>query len=301
MPRIHTHYDNLKVPRTATAQMIRAAYRKRAQRFHPDKNPGNADAARVMALINASYDVLSDPAKRKAHDEWVAQQEAQGLGAAAQPGAAFSPAPPHPSGVVLDRRALWLGAIAGTALLGALSYFLAASFQTRKTRPRPKPSYAAAPTRQPSLTRFAPNGQEWPAQAAELAGYPVLNTRGTLFIKLDNSNNDSDVFVKLVSRDATTPYAARHVFIPAFGDFTMTDLTPGVYDIRYRDLSTNAAAWTFRFHLTDGASHSSLHLPSGSAMRSFTQMLTPVRPGEKYIKPISALAFDSPELAETPS
>lgn len=55
MAQIRTHYDNLKVARNAPPDVIRAAYRALSQRFHPDKNLGNTEAARIMAIINASY------------------------------------------------------------------------------------------------------------------------------------------------------------------------------------------------------------------------------------------------------
>ena len=75
MQKIHTHYDNLKVSRSAPAEVIRAAYRALSQKYHPDRNPRNSDAARIMTTINTSYEVLSDPAKRQEHDQWLAQQE----------------------------------------------------------------------------------------------------------------------------------------------------------------------------------------------------------------------------------
>lgn len=48
MEKIHTHYDNLKVAREAPPEVIRAAYRALSQRYHPDRNPANAEAARIM-------------------------------------------------------------------------------------------------------------------------------------------------------------------------------------------------------------------------------------------------------------
>lgn len=75
LKRVHTHYDNLKVPRNATPQQISAAYRRLAKKYHPDRNPGDAEATKVMALINVSYGVLSDPVKRRAHDEWIRSEE----------------------------------------------------------------------------------------------------------------------------------------------------------------------------------------------------------------------------------
>lgn len=79
MTKLHTHYDNLKVARNAPLKVIRAAYRKLSQKFHPDKNPGNTEAARIMSIINTSYKVLSDPDKRREHDEWIAGMEAANL------------------------------------------------------------------------------------------------------------------------------------------------------------------------------------------------------------------------------
>ena len=44
MARVHTHYDNLKVARHASTEMIRAAYKKLLQKYHPDRNPGDSEA-----------------------------------------------------------------------------------------------------------------------------------------------------------------------------------------------------------------------------------------------------------------
>jgi len=73
MAKFHTHYDNLKVARDAPPEVIKAAYRALAQRYHPDVNP-SSDAARVMKLINEAWQVLSDPAARRRHDEWIEDQ-----------------------------------------------------------------------------------------------------------------------------------------------------------------------------------------------------------------------------------
>ena len=72
---LHTHYDNLKVARQAPQEVIRAAYKALSQKYHPDKNPGNAKAARVMALLNSAYGTLADPQRRREHDEWIAAEE----------------------------------------------------------------------------------------------------------------------------------------------------------------------------------------------------------------------------------
>lgn len=75
MAKIHTHYDNLKVSRHAPQEVIRASYKALSQKYHPDKNPGDEKSARIMAVVNTAYNVLSDPVRRKEHDEWIAAEE----------------------------------------------------------------------------------------------------------------------------------------------------------------------------------------------------------------------------------
>lgn len=75
MAKIHTHYDNLKVSRHAPQEVIRASYKALSQKYHPDKNPGDEKSARIMAVVNTAYNVLSDPMRRKEHDEWIASEE----------------------------------------------------------------------------------------------------------------------------------------------------------------------------------------------------------------------------------
>lgn len=77
MNGLHTHYDNLKVARNAPPEVIRAAYKTLCQQFHPDRHGGHPKATQTFQLINAAYEVLSDPSKRKQHDEWIAKAEAR--------------------------------------------------------------------------------------------------------------------------------------------------------------------------------------------------------------------------------
>ena len=75
MKKIRTHYDNLQVAETASLEVIKGAYKYLSQRWHPDKNPDQREhAERITRIINEAYAVLSDPARRKAHDEWIAAQ-----------------------------------------------------------------------------------------------------------------------------------------------------------------------------------------------------------------------------------
>jgi curved DNA-binding protein len=63
-------YATLGVPKNADAATIKKAYRKLAQKLHPDKNPGNKPAETKFKAVNQAYDVLSDEKKRKLYDEF---------------------------------------------------------------------------------------------------------------------------------------------------------------------------------------------------------------------------------------
>ncbi len=63
-------YTVLGVPRSADADTIKKAYRKLAQKLHPDKNPGNKQVETRFKAVNQAYDVLSDEKKRKLYDEF---------------------------------------------------------------------------------------------------------------------------------------------------------------------------------------------------------------------------------------
>jgi curved DNA-binding protein CbpA len=72
----NTHYDSLHVSRTASLEVIRAAYKSLAHKYHPDKNHGDAEATRIMQLINHAYEILSDPIKKAEYDKLIEVQEA---------------------------------------------------------------------------------------------------------------------------------------------------------------------------------------------------------------------------------
>nr|PNR43341.1 hypothetical protein PHYPA_015721 [Physcomitrium patens] len=80
------YYNILKVPKTATEDDLKKAYRKLAMKWHPDKNPNNKKEAEAkFKQISEAYEVLSDPQKRLIYD----QEGEEGLkGGMPPPGAA---------------------------------------------------------------------------------------------------------------------------------------------------------------------------------------------------------------------
>lgn len=67
--KFEDYYKTLDVPRDASADVIKRAYRKLASRYHPDKNKDDPKAAEKFSKANEAYDVLSDPEKRKKYDQ----------------------------------------------------------------------------------------------------------------------------------------------------------------------------------------------------------------------------------------
>ena len=63
------YYKVLGVPRSASADEIRSAYRKLAMKYHPDRNAGDKQAEEHFKDANEAYQVLSDPQKRARYDQ----------------------------------------------------------------------------------------------------------------------------------------------------------------------------------------------------------------------------------------
>lgn len=64
------YYELLGVSRDCDDKTLKAAFRKLAMRYHPDKNPGDAEAERKFKEIGNAYEVLKDPQKRAAYNRF---------------------------------------------------------------------------------------------------------------------------------------------------------------------------------------------------------------------------------------
>ena len=80
------YYEVLSVPRGASDQELKSAYRKQALKYHPDRNPGNRAAEDKFREASEAYQVLSDPSRRATYDRYGhAGVNGQGSGFGASP------------------------------------------------------------------------------------------------------------------------------------------------------------------------------------------------------------------------
>lgn len=70
MPAQRDYYQVLSIERTADAEEVKRAYRRMAMKYHPDRNPGDAEAEKAFKECAEAYEVLSDESKRQRYDQF---------------------------------------------------------------------------------------------------------------------------------------------------------------------------------------------------------------------------------------
>ena len=281
MPKVHSHYENLKVARDAAPDAIRVAYRSLTRQHHPDRNPGSADAERIMAMVNVAYGVLSEPARRLEHDRWIAQAEApvarqvRSRHTLHSPSAEPAAPPPGDRDAVkfarqrqFDRRLRRaVGHVKrfrvgyGLAGVAAVAGLMAAGVMWREEpmaglTTTAAPAVASIASVAPLTAAYqrastAPNGRPWPRQSGYVEGYAQASAGGGSELMVDNTRNEADMFVKLVSLDGPNAAPARIFFVVARSRFTLAGLSIGTYDLRYRNLVSGALARSPAFILEE--------------------------------------------------
>jgi hypothetical protein len=303
--KIRTHYDNLKITRNAPPEIIRAAYKTLSQKYHPDRNPGSAEATRIMAIINAAYDTLSVPYKRQEHDQWIAQQEmmakqaesrqAAGARPMAQPAQAVPPSYSSAKAILalIVRHPIFYGFLI-FALIGWATekqdipssspkpYSWAATRPDAPVSVNPDPAHAQLRYDRPVT---APNGQPWPTRPGYVEGFSLLNADGLSELTVDNRQNDFDVFVKLMSVAGAMAHPVRQFYIPAGGSFTLNQIRAGSYDIRYRDLNSGGLSRSRAFNLEEIATR------NGKRFSRVTMTLYKVHDGNMQTYALSEAEF----------
>lgn len=118
-----------------------------------------------------------------------------------------------------------------------------------------------------------------------MQGYERLHVNGLSTVTVDNSQNNADVFVKLVSLDEAQAYPVRSFFVPAFGQFKLNKIRAGSYDIRYRDLDSGGLSRSEAFDLTE------TRTADGRQYSNITMTLYKVRNGNMQTYGLSDAEF----------
>jgi hypothetical protein len=144
--------------------------------------------------------------------------------------------------------------------------------------PKPKPSYVRPTT--------AENGQPFPKTSGYIKRYQQKANDGYSSLTIKNDENDSDVYVKVFDLNKSKAKPVRFFFVRARESFTAEKITPGKYDVRYRDLDSGGTTKTQDFQLTE--------TPEGESVNysKMTMTLYKVANGNMQTEPIPEEAFE---------
>ena len=144
------------------------------------------------------------------------------------------------------------------------------------------PSSASAVQTKVSLD---PYGQHWPISAGYVGGDSLQNQSGLSSVTIDNSNNSSNVFVKLYDMDIVVPIAVRAFYIPSRSRFELGNVDAGSYEIRYQDLDDGTFSKSEKFNLEE------ISTAQGTQYSQLTMTLYKVADGNMQTYPISQSEF----------
>jgi hypothetical protein len=306
MQKTPTHYELLNVARDASPDQIKKAYRKLAQKLHPDRNP-DPSASDEMGRINAAHDVLADPGRRAAYDAQLATQARQAReeaasrkpAQAAQRGAAPTPPPVRPARPTSRNKTAdkphartrrrsgtlrWAAVFGIFCAAGAwMGYDPGASKSYFPTPPGPVAQTWVKPTSEPRevvtgnpVKLVDPKQPECEVPALDPLGAPwpekASYVQG-LPLRKDNGwsqitvdNTGGESAVYAKVTDAVGRNAFRHAFIPAGAVFTFGKMDAGLYLLKYKMLDTGCAYASGRIQLRE--------TPMGSQVKSTMYKLT---------------------------
>jgi hypothetical protein len=129
-------------------------------------------------------------------------------------------------------------------------------------------------------------GQPFPATSGYIKKYQQKANDGYSSLTIKNDQNDSDVYVKVFDLNKSKAKPVRFFFVRAHESFTAEKITPGKYDVRYRDLNSGGMTKTPEFQFNETKEE------DGSVKYSdMTMTLYKVANGNMHTEPIDEEAF----------
>ncbi|WP_072009587.1 J domain-containing protein [Raoultella planticola] len=255
---MRTHYDNLKVSKDAPVEVIQAAYRTLAKKYHPDINKNNPEAVRIMQIINASYEVLIDPLKRKEHDSWIIKEtwrEKAEATIARESETNINVNTPierttgrKPKslmtiiGVIFSRLFFMFRTIAGLCVIGIIAYAIInninegdASLNKTDTGRNSSPLKPERVNNNNGICDSSVQQLLWPTIPTVLSEKDRRN--GLSSLRLDNTQNNEGLRVRLTLDNAyiKTDFV-REVFVPAGSQITLEQVPSGIYRVKTQNV-----------------------------------------------------------------
>lgn len=254
---MRTHYDNLKVSKDAPIEVIQAAYRSLAKKYHPDINKDNPDAARIMQIINSSYEILSDPQKRKEHDSWIIKETWRERAEATLKQNAQTKISTPTQEVKKDKKSFITKTIDlifsifsllrlgfGLCVIGFVAYaIISGIFKTSVSLTNNNNSQIIEPSKQKTFVNSSNicdasvQNRKWPITPTIFNQKDRRN--GLSSLTLDNTRNNEDIYVRFTfEQDKNTSKFLRDVFIPA-GNYAVLEKIPvGIYRVKTQNIKT---------------------------------------------------------------
>lgn len=236
MPLKYTYYSLFGIAEDASLEEIKAAYRRLAFQYHPDRNGDTEESRRTILVIQKIYSVLSDPEKRRQYDSRLAAERAQAnrpVYTATVNSEQSDDEEESPSAARMNQRVkILFFAVLAALILGAI--FHEPDQKTSYSSPATSSSPAAATETEPTeavpekKNVALPTGTE-PYSSVYGEGIYDQNSLSELTI---HNGNDTDAVVMLYN--VRKQQVDRHVYVQAHSSYTMKQLPAGWYDLKIR-------------------------------------------------------------------
>lgn len=301
MTPLNTYYENLQVSRDASQEEIQLAYCRLAERLSVVRNPGNAEVARALRLVEEAFFHLSDGARRAEHDRWIRLRENGGT-TRWRPAEMTLPASPWLRGWWrvkrhwrAARRALssfggwcfrrWRALLVGVFVVFATALIWSQWDWINGAIPPADMPYAERPSGY-ERSPLAPNGRPWPESAGYLAGYPVHAKGGYATYTIDNTNWGYDLHLRLYRIEDGSKELVRQAYLPKRQKFTFRGLQAGHYQLHFRDLDSGRA-----YYFKAEPFLKTRQLDGSEVYQGWIQEMAPIINGNNPTHPLPAKGF----------